>query len=66
MGTEGILTPIAAAIIRQLQEHPGGRTAYELARDGRHEGVHDGLAELEAKGLARRDGDGRWSLLRPR
>jgi DNA-binding IclR family transcriptional regulator len=63
MGTEGILTPIAAAIIRQLQEHPDGRTADELARDGRHEDVHDGLAELEAKGLARRGGDGRWSLL---
>ena len=66
MGTEGVLTPVAAAIIRQLHEHPEGRTAAELASDGRHEGVHDGLAELEARGLARRDGNGRWSLLRPR
>jgi DNA-binding IclR family transcriptional regulator len=62
MATEGMYTPIAAAILRQLQEHPEGLTAAELARDGRHEAVHDGLAELEARGLARRDGEGRWCL----
>jgi hypothetical protein len=66
MGTEGILTPFAAAIIRQLYEHPEGRTADELARDGRREDVDAGLAELEAQGLARDDGDGRWFAPRAR
>ena len=64
MGAEGALTPIAAAITRDLRDHPEGRTLDDLVHgtQGDRDGVREGLAELDAHGRARHDGAGRWRL----
>jgi hypothetical protein len=64
MSAEGALTPIAAAIIRDMRDDPGWRTLDDIVRGthGDRQGVLDGLAELEAHGRARHDGAGRWRL----
>jgi hypothetical protein len=64
MGAEGALTPIAAAIIRDLRDHPGGRTVDDIVQGthGDRDEVRDGLAELDAHARAQHDGAGRWRL----
>jgi hypothetical protein len=64
VGAEGALTPIAAAIIRDLRDHPDGRTLDDIVHgtQGDRDDVRAGLAELDANGRAQHDGAGRWRL----
>jgi hypothetical protein len=57
----------AAFVMRSLMEHPDRQTPEEIAAGEGAEsidadGARAGLAELEERGLAARDADGRWQL----
>lgn len=60
------LSAAAAFVIRSLLEHPNRQTPEEIAAPHAGEidaeGAGGGLAELEARGLAAQDPDGRWQL----
>jgi DNA-binding IclR family transcriptional regulator len=63
MGPPGILTPIAAAIIRSLNDHPERRTPEDIAEGAGlpdADRVRGGLADLESRGLVERHPDGGW------
>ena len=56
----------SAYVLRRLMEHPEHRTAQEIA-DGSaghidSAAARDGLHDLERRGLAGQDADGRWHL----
>jgi hypothetical protein len=55
----------AAFVIRSLYERPDRQTAQEIAAaddDVEAADAEAGLSELEQRGLASQDADGRWSL----
>ena len=70
MSTIG-LTPVAAFVLRSLRDHPDLRLPEAIAEEAEAsdafpeetldvDAVNDGLAELEARGLAEQASDGGW------
>jgi hypothetical protein len=67
MSTPG-LSAVASFVFRSLHDHPDLRLPDAIAAGPESDGTYDvtairqGLDELDERGLAERDSDGRWRL----